>query len=155
MIMVSRILIVCLGNICRSPAASAFFEAVIENHELPCLVESAGIQALDNAQADPIVCGILKKKYNIDLSFHRSRQLQDSMMIENDLILVMTHEQQYYLETHYSYAVGKIYTLGKWRKAAILDPYGQSKKTFDENIVLIKECVSDWTEKLWHVTGCD
>lgn len=37
-----RILFVCLGNICRSPAAEAIFKSFAEKEGLPVLVDSAG-----------------------------------------------------------------------------------------------------------------
>jgi protein-tyrosine phosphatase len=41
----TRILFVCLGNICRSPAAEAIFKKIAEKNHLPVVVESAGTSA--------------------------------------------------------------------------------------------------------------
>ena len=41
----TRILFVCLGNICRSPAAETIFKAVATKHKLNVVVDSAGTSA--------------------------------------------------------------------------------------------------------------
>lgn len=41
----TRILFVCLGNICRSPAAEAIFQKIAEKKQLPVEVDSAGTSA--------------------------------------------------------------------------------------------------------------
>jgi protein-tyrosine phosphatase len=41
----TRILFVCLGNICRSPAAETIFKAIATKHELEVIVDSAGTSA--------------------------------------------------------------------------------------------------------------
>ncbi|HHN48656.1 MAG TPA: low molecular weight phosphotyrosine protein phosphatase [Bacteroidales bacterium] len=40
-----RILFVCLGNICRSPAAEAIFKKIAEKNNLSAMVDSAGTSA--------------------------------------------------------------------------------------------------------------
>jgi protein-tyrosine phosphatase len=41
----TRILFVCLGNICRSPSAEAIFKAIAEKAKIPVEVDSAGTSA--------------------------------------------------------------------------------------------------------------
>ncbi len=41
----SRILFVCLGNICRSPAAENIFRELAQKHGLPTVIDSAGTSA--------------------------------------------------------------------------------------------------------------
>jgi protein-tyrosine phosphatase len=41
----TRILFVCLGNICRSPAAETIFKAIATKHRLNVVVDSAGTSA--------------------------------------------------------------------------------------------------------------
>lgn len=41
----TRILFVCLGNICRSPAAETIFSSLAAKNQLPVIVDSAGTSA--------------------------------------------------------------------------------------------------------------
>ena len=83
--MFNKILVVCVGNICRSPAAEAKLRQLA-----PASVQiaSAGIQALVDHPADPQAQEEARKD-GLDLSAHRARQLTDAMCQAHDLILVM------------------------------------------------------------------
>lgn len=49
-----RLLFVCLGNICRSPMAEAIAQKFISQHQLPYIVDSAGILSYHEGEAaDP------------------------------------------------------------------------------------------------------
>lgn len=149
MSLAKRLLVVCLGNICRSPTAYGFFQNAFKSKKIDCQIDSAGIEAMVDCEADENVQAILQEQYAIDLSNHRAKQITEEMLFENDLILVMDQEQQRYLEKKYPFALGKVHCLGKWRNTSIKDPYHQSKKVFEENIHLIHDCVLDWIGKLW------
>lgn len=69
-----RILVVCLGNICRSPLAQGIFEFYANDKEL--LIDSAATSNYhQNARPDhrSIKVGL---KHNIDISSQRSRQIK-------------------------------------------------------------------------------
>lgn len=87
-----KILFVCLGNICRSPAAHAIFQK---------MVDDAGLSDefyIDSAGTANYHCGELpdarmrehgaRRGYNID---SRARQLEEKDGEEFDLILVMDY----------------------------------------------------------------
>lgn len=145
---VKHLLVVCLGNICRSPTAYGFFKELIAANHLPMIVDSAGIEAMEQCSPDQHVLDIMQEQYDIDLSAHVAKQLTEDMMRKNDLILVMDQDQQRYLERSYPFACGKVFPLGKWRNTSVRDPYHQSYAIFSENIALIQECVMDWIKKL-------
>ena len=82
--MFNSILVVCIGNICRSPIGEHLLR-----HYLPTQkIASAGVNALVGYPADPNTV-IVAEKRGIDLSNHIARQLTAELCNEYDLILVM------------------------------------------------------------------
>ncbi|NEQ54206.1 MAG: hypothetical protein F6K11_29435 [Leptolyngbya sp. SIO3F4] len=61
-----KILFICDGNICRSPAAAAFFSSNLENGNI--LVRSAGISALEGQPIIPKMKQVLME-YNLPIGF--------------------------------------------------------------------------------------
>ncbi|MCU9849801.1 low molecular weight phosphotyrosine protein phosphatase [Defluviimonas sp. WL0024] len=84
-----RILFVCLGNICRSPAAEAVFAARAAAAGLAVAVDSAGTGGwhVGNPPHPPMVAAALRRGY--DLSGLRARQAVVGDFTAFDLILAM------------------------------------------------------------------
>ncbi len=86
---IKNILVICVGNICRSPMAEYFFK-----QSYPHLnIESAGISGLigEGADAKAIQC---MDALNIDMRPHIARKLNSDLIKKADLILVMSLNQQ-------------------------------------------------------------
>ncbi len=106
-----NILVVCVGNICRSPMAEYYLKT-----QHPALsISSAGIAALVGKPADAkaIYC---MDQVNIDIRAHVARQLNTELIKQNDLILVMSNNQQKHIEQTWSFAKGKVFRLGHWQE---------------------------------------
>ena len=118
--MFNKILVVCVGNICRSPAAEAKLRQLA-----PASVQiaSAGIQALVDHPADPQAQEEARKD-GLDLSAHRARQLTDAMCQAHDLILVMEERHIESVCQISPSARGKVMLLGRWsNQQEVADPY--------------------------------
>ena len=84
-----NILIVCIGNICRSPMAEGLLkQALTASGKGDCLVSSAGLGALIGRPPDKKACQLMLEK-DLDISGHRARQLNKDMIRKADLVLVM------------------------------------------------------------------
>src|SRR5690606_3791961 len=86
-----KILMVCLGNICRSPMAQGILEQKLKAAGLDDKV-SVDSAATSNYHIDdsPDERAIKKtKEYNIDISSYRGRQIKPSDFDEFDRIYVM------------------------------------------------------------------
>jgi protein-tyrosine phosphatase len=90
-----KILMVCLGNICRSPLADGLLRQKIAQKGLDIEVDSAGISAYhignqpdDRTQENAI-------KHELDLSFLRARQFKKDDFQNFDLIYVMDRTNQF------------------------------------------------------------
>lgn len=82
-----RILIVCMGNICRSPTAEAVLRFQIERTSLSIEVDSAGTENYHTG-APPDYRSIRHaRERGYDLSSLRARQIRSSDFVTFDLIL--------------------------------------------------------------------
>ena len=91
--MVQKILFVCLGNICRSPAAEGVFKQKIKDRDIEKLfvVDSAGTGGWHVGNlADPRMRETALSR-GIELT-SRSRKIEESDLYEFDHILVMDND---------------------------------------------------------------
>ncbi|EKD75545.1 MAG: hypothetical protein ACD_44C00104G0002, partial [uncultured bacterium] len=144
----NNILIVCVGNICRSPMTEAIFKLHLQQAQSPIKVSSAGIGALIGHPADPFVNEILREQKGIDCSAHRARQLNKEMLAESELILVMENVHCKKIKRQFPAACGKVHLLGNWSNFEIPDPYKMPKQFFVDIYHLILQGVEEWQTKL-------
>ena len=85
-----EILIVCTGNICRSPMAEAFLRRRLENRQIDAVVSSAGTRTQGRPPTDEVV--ELMADLDLDVSEHRSRLLTRQLVADADLVLCMARE---------------------------------------------------------------
>jgi len=84
-----KILMVCLGNICRSPLAQGILEKKIKEHNLSWEVDSAGTASYHVGEL-PDKRSIEKAtEYGIDITDQRSRKVAVEDFKDFDLILAM------------------------------------------------------------------
>jgi len=84
-----KILMVCLGNICRSPMAEGILQAKIEKYKLHAEVDSAGFEPFHTGDAPDFRATRTMKQYGIDISGQRSRLFRESDFDDFDRIYVM------------------------------------------------------------------
>ncbi|MBU2896902.1 low molecular weight phosphotyrosine protein phosphatase [Vibrio hepatarius] len=146
--MFNNILVVCVGNICRSPIGEAALQKLLPGAN----VSSAGLAAeksqLVGKPADDKAI-LVAAENDIDLSSHHSQQVSSSLCAEFDLILVM---EKRHIEAITSIAPevrGKTMLFGQWiGQKDVPDPYKQSKEAFDYAYHLIEQAAQAWAKKL-------
>ncbi len=146
--MINRILVLCIGNICRSPMAEGLLKRALQGHA----ISSAGLGAQVGRPADPLSVALMWQ-HGIDITMHRARQLESWMVGPADMLLVMDMEQKRYLETKYPACRGKAFRLGEHGKYDIADPYRQGPDAFRETAGLIEQGVAAWTARIQAVAG--
>jgi protein-tyrosine phosphatase len=141
--MIRRVLVVCIGNICRSPMAEGLIRQAVPGVQ----ISSAGLSAMVGRGADPIAVEIMAG-VGVDISAHRARMLTDAIARDADLILVMDDQQKQQLATQYPYARGKVFKLGEATRQDIPDPYQQSTEAFYSAYSLIESGVNEWVKRI-------
>ncbi|WP_109681394.1 low molecular weight protein-tyrosine-phosphatase [Xanthomarina spongicola] len=83
----TKILIVCLGNICRSPLAEGILKSKLPSEEF--IVDSAGTGDYHIGSTPDNRSIKVAKKYGLDISNQRGRQFTELDFIKFDIIYVM------------------------------------------------------------------
>ena len=89
-----RILFVCLGNICRSPAAEGLFITRARDRGLEVYVESAGTGAWHEGDPPDARMITAAAKRGVDISYQRARKVSDADFFEFDYLLAMDLSNQ-------------------------------------------------------------
>ncbi len=143
--MFENILIVCIGNICRSPMAEALLKESLKDKKIHNIT-SAGLGALVGHHPDETAIQLLQEK-GLDISSYRATQISQPLIRKADLILVMEAKHKDAIENKDPSAKGKVFRLGEWGKFDIADPYKKERKAFEESLSLIETGVLEWVNK--------
>ena len=84
-----KILMVCLGNICRSPLAEGILKHKLSQKALNWRVDSAGTSAYHLGEQPDKRSIAIAKNHKIDITDQRARQFQQEDFQVYDLILAM------------------------------------------------------------------
>ncbi|CAM4404236.1 protein-tyrosine-phosphatase ptp [Acinetobacter dispersus] len=136
---IKSVLVVCVGNICRSPMA----EYLLKQQHPDLQIQSAGISGLTGHPADD-KAQLCMQRLNIDMQSHIAKKLNAEQLKQADLILVMSNNQQKHIEQTWPFAKGKVFRLGHWQNKNVPDPYQHDQVFFDNTCQLIQQCVADW-----------
>ncbi len=142
--MTRRILVVCVGNICRSPTAEILFR-----HYAPdTVVTSAGLSALSGEPMDATALAVLGE-HGLDGSGHAARQLYAGLIDHADLILTMEQAHLDAIERDTPGVNGRIFLLDQWcGEQDIADPFAQPRAAFELAYQRIDAAVQAWLAQL-------
>lgn len=146
--MFDKILVVCVGNICRSPSGEYLLKQDLPNKT----INSAGIAtAKSGLSGRPVdkMANTVAKEHGYSLDAHQAQQLTPELCREHDLILVMEKGHIDAVTNIAPEARGKTMLFGQWiGQQDIPDPYRQSREAFDHAYMLIEQAATAWVEKL-------
>lgn len=84
-----KILMICLGNICRSPLAHGIMESLIKERNLEWSVDSCGTSGFHNGEAPDSRSIQVALVNGLDISKQKSRKLVEEDLDEFDLLIAM------------------------------------------------------------------
>lgn len=85
----TKILFICLGNICRSPMAEYLMRNVAKKRGLTLQIDSAGTSGWHNGEKMHVGTAKILMDLGIDASDFRSSQVLDNAWDEYDYLIVM------------------------------------------------------------------
>jgi|SRR5699024_4805584 len=142
--MFNTILVVCIGNICRSPTGERLLQHYLPNK----IVSSAGIHAVVGSAAYKTAVEVANE-HNLSLEGHISRQLTAAICQEYELILVMEKNHIDAVSQISPAARGKTMLFGHWlNQMDIADPYGHPKPAFELAYKLLDDAAQQWATHL-------
>ena len=143
----TKVLFVCWGNICRSPMAEGIFRRMVADRGLlgEIFVDSAGTGGHTTGKRSDWRARACLRKRGINISDKRARQFVRSDFKSFDYIVVMDHG-------NFNEVVGLADDSNKATKVTLLlsylpgrepsdiaDPYGKSRRMFEETCLLIEK----------------
>jgi protein-tyrosine phosphatase len=144
--MIQRVLIVCVGNICRSPTAEVVMRARLQRRGIE--VESAGLAALVGNPIDPLAESVLGD-HGLSAASHSARQISPALIASADVVLAMQKRHLSALHAIAPHARGKTFLLTHWQdNAEVPDPYGRERAAFEQAYRLIDQAVRGWCGRL-------
>lgn len=130
---VTRILVLCKGNICRSPFAHWWLQAKVFQQNVPLEISSAGLDTLPGKEAY-FLATIAARNYGINLGHHRTTVVSAELVARADVILVMEVAHLEQLLVMFPEAKRKTFLLGHFASEQplndIQDPYGGTPEEF-------------------------
>jgi len=135
--MIRSVLVVCVGNICRSPVG----ERLLQTLAPQIAVTSAGLGALVGQSADATASEVAAA-YGLDLHGHAARQFTPALGQAADLILVME-------PGHKAQISGKTMLFDHWSGAnGIADPYQRSAEFHRAVFTQLQTAATAWAKRL-------
>ena len=149
--MSKQVLVVCIGNICRSPTAEFLLRERLQQSDAQTVavqVASAGLTAMVGYPMEATAAQVMRE-HGVDGSAHRARQLTPTMLRDSDVVLVMEKSHLAEVRRMAPEFGDKVFLLGKWQaNTSIPDPYGQRREAFDRAFQLIESGVAGWLPHL-------
>ena len=155
---IKRILLVCLGNTARSPAAEYLARYYSKEKEINLIIESAGfINAFSYMQ--PESQAYLNEKGIIHSDF-RPQIINRRLLEKQDLIITMEQSHASEIKNNYSGIVDiakKTFTLkefnGDEEELDIIDPYYTSNNTYKKVLRIIDENIEKMIIKIAQINN--
>ena len=146
--MINSILVVCIGNICRSPTAEALLQTKLAASGIS--VSSAGLGALVGKGVYATAAAVMAD-HGHQLPEHRARQLTPDMIQHADLVLTMEYKHIQAIHAMAPHARGKTMLLGKWLgDTEVPDPYRQQRPAFEHVFRILDQACDAWLPYLKH-----
>ena len=143
---IGSILVVCHGNIIRSPMAAALLRRYLaEAHCTSISVSSAGTGAKPGVGADARA-GEVSQGFGVSLEGHQAQPLTASLVEGNDLILVMDYRNEAEVLCRYPEAASKVFMLNalsgqiQSQSAEIPDPYSGTMADVRQCFETLRSC---------------
>ena len=145
------VLIVCTGNICRSPMAKVLLQTRLARDDArqDWQVASAGVWTVDGERASAHAVEVMTQR-GIDLSNHRSRNVTREMMSQADLVLTMTRSHTEALGAAFQTHAHKVYLLSEMtgQMRDIGDPYGGTRQEYAHTAKELEQLLTDGYERI-------
>ena len=143
-----RVLVVCLGNICRSPMAEGLLRHHIQKKNLRIEVDSAGTNGYHNGEAPDHRAQAEMRRHGIEIAAQESRQIKRDDLDRFDLILVMdTNNFQDVIELAGDRADWKNKVQMILQENDVPDPYFGNATGFTKVFQILDEAADSWSEQ--------
>ncbi len=147
MILPSPIMMVCAGNMCRSPFAEYYMRLRLEQAGVGGECFSRGLLMMPGRKV-PDIAQKVGLEFGVDMSAHISQSLLAPDADRAAMILVMEPKQRQHLSKVRPTSIGKVFLLSQPLGGDIIpDPMGKSDETFRTVYSDITQMVDAWLQR--------
>lgn len=145
---VPHLLMVCTANICRSPMAEGLARDYAARRGRPLEVRSASVADFGGRPAHRNTVSVMRE-LGVDLSAHRSQQVDDEHMAWADHVLVMELRHAADLRDRFPEHADKVMLLGPFGGLMeVPDPLGFWKGPFVSCRDQLRRCVENFIDQI-------
>ncbi|WP_298769452.1 low molecular weight protein-tyrosine-phosphatase [uncultured Shewanella sp.] len=146
--MIKSILLVCMGNICRSPTAEAIFKKQIAEAQLDIFVDSAGTLAYHQGSTPDHRSVIAGNRHGYQFDDMIARQIIEDDFEQFDLILAADENNLIDLKAicpeKYQHKLNLMLALSPFDDKNVPDPYYGPGDGFEIVIGLLEQSAQQW-----------
>ena len=140
-----QVLMVCTGNICRSPMMERILRAAVEERGLRVSVASAGTQAREGEPMQPFAAATLSD-HGLDAGGFHATPLTEALITTADLVVAATREHRAHIVGLVPGAVRRTFTLLELARIASSAPPPPASDTA-ATVVRLRETVA-WAAQM-------
>ena len=148
----SKILFVCLGNICRSPLAHGIAQHIVKDKGLNLIIDSAGTSNWHVGEAPCDNSIKIAKHYSVDISTQHSRTITKNDISMFDYVIAMDKQNKIDMETFGFTNVYLLGDFGNFKGADVPDPWffegADVMNSFEKVYTMIEVCVEDFISQI-------
>lgn len=147
-----KILIVCLGNICRSPTAEAVLKSIVQQRGLDIAVDSAGTIGVHQGKGPDSRSRAAGEKRGYNFNGISSRPVKDQDFAEFDYIFAADKQNKIDLlalcPAQYQHKIALFLEFAGVAQSEIPDPYYGGEQGFELVLDLLEEASDKLLDKL-------
>lgn len=133
-----QILVVCTGNICRSPIAEQVLRERLTSAGVPVIVQSAGTEAMAGHGMTPEAAE-QAQRFGATTNDHRAQQLTAQLLADADLVLTATRAHRADVVSLHPRASRYTYTLNQFARLLAQLPKAKEELPPVEDVPLVEE----------------
>lgn len=142
------LMVVCTGNICRSPMAEAVLQHQITARGLAAQVASCGLDAPIGRRPHPHAREVNQARGMPINEVKRSQRCSADELRQALIVFVMENHHRHQILNRHIEVGGKTFLLGHWQEQQILDPVHSPLEVFETVYNQIEQGCSAWLDHL-------
>ncbi len=147
----SLILMVCTGNLCRSPMAMGLLRQRLAEEGLDdrYQVRSAGVWAVEGRPASENAVTVMAER-DVDIGDHIARSITAADVAEAELILVMSREHAQMIRNTWPQYDWKIHRLSEMagKRQDVRDPYGSPIEEYRDCADVLEDYIEQGFDRI-------
>lgn len=142
------LLVMCTGNVCRSPMAETVLRHQLAQRGIPATVASCGLGAPIGRAPHPFALQVNQERDVPIAEDKRALQCSSADLKRAAVVFVMDNGHRHEIMRRYAFASGKTFLLGHWQGQEIADPLHDPVEVFRQVYDQVEQGCDAWIDHL-------